>query len=160
MIDKIREYQVIYDPRRQKMFRNHQELFLFLQGMFGIGQGADKEKVRKKMFFLRQADGTLQYFVSVVEGRQLYNELLEVLNKTNLNGIWADQADFTVPSGMTAYDAFSEVIENILPSIWRSNCPVIWQEDMFLNNTLAVVMTVTDSNNGITVCHIDRIYKH
>lgn len=107
-----------------------------------------------------QKDDTLQYFTNVIDRQQLYDNVKEVIKDVPAKKLYIDKAEFVVPMGMTTLEGFSEVIENILPAIWKEPCPFKGQEDMFLDHTMVAVMTITGSRSGLVCCRIRRIYRY
>lgn len=153
------DFQVVYNPFEGVRFINDVSVDAHLQILFGVGFASERTETRRNIFFLRQKDDTLQYFVNVTDRQQLYDNIKEVIKYIPAKELYIDKADFVVPMGMTTFEGFSEVIENILPAIWKVPCPVKGQEDMFLNHTMVAVMSITGSRNGLACCRIRRIYK-
>ena len=155
-----KDFQVVYNPFEGVRFINDISVDAHLQIMFGVGIASQRTDTVRNIYFLRQKDHTLQYFVNVIDRQQLYDNVKEVLKDIPAKELYIDKADFVVPMGMTTLEGFSEVIENILPSIWKEPCPVKGQEDMFLDHTMVAVMTITGSRSGLACCRIRRIYKY
>lgn len=155
-----KDFQVVYNSFEGVRFINDISVDAHLQILFGVGIASKRTDTVRNIYFLRQKDHTLQYFVNVIDRQQLYDNVKEVLKDIPAKELYIDKADFVVPMGMTALEGFSEVIENILPIIWKEPCPVSGQEDRFLDHTMVAVMTITGSRNGQACCRIRRIYKY
>lgn len=155
-----KDFQVVYNPFEGVRFINDISVDAHLQILFGVGIASKKTYTSRKIYFLRQKDDTLQYFTNVIDRQQLYDNVKEVIKDVPAKELYIDKAEFVVPMGMTTLEGFSEVIENILPAIWKEPCPFKGQEDMFLDQTMVAVMTITGSRSGLVCCRIRRIYRY
>ena len=112
-----KDFQVVYNPFEGVRFINDISVDAHLQILFGVGIVAKRTDTSRKIYFLRQKDDTLQYFVNAKDCQQLYDNVKEVIKDISAKELYIDKAEFVVPMGMTTLEGFSEVIENILQSL-------------------------------------------
>jgi len=141
------EYKTTYNPYLSHGFTNEGHLLTFLSQVMRTDAHsllAPSSLTRRNIHLLRHAGGELEYFTSVTGAdrrAQLQQQVLEALRGVSVECLRYDYV-FISPY---AYDGeilehFSELATETLPAIWKANCPVKGQEDMFLDNTFLMVL--------------------
>ena len=75
-----KDFQVVYNSFEGVRFINDISVDAHLQILFGVGIASKRTDTVRNIYFLRQKDHTLHYFVNVIDRQQLYDNVKEVLN--------------------------------------------------------------------------------
>lgn len=160
-------YQITYDPQSFRSFANESLLQRFLDEVMrtDLAQKWTTAFTRGNIYLVRHVDGELEYFTNVTEtGRrlQLQRMVSEALRGISLERLRYDQVYISpnIENG-EALDIFSELSVDTLPSLWKADCPVKGQEDMYLDNTFLMVLHTDQrrSDDDTLRYKVVRLYK-
>lgn len=160
------DYNITYEPDNFRGFRDNNHLRNFLNMIFrtDIENRYGNSLTRGNMYFLRNDDGELEYYVSVSDVSQrvqLKRKVMAYLKDIPLMKLYQDIAYITPNICKSElYDVFCELTTETLPALWKEHCPFYGAADLFLENTIMMVLVVDQSLDGETLQHkIHRLYK-
>lgn len=160
------DYKVAYEPDNYRGFKDENHLKNFLNYLFrtDITQKWTCPFTRSNIYMIRVEDGSLEYFVNVVENGQrveLKKKVLEAVKDIDVKALRNDIAYITpnIP-GSDAQEVVDDIINEFLPAQWRENCPHKGMEKSFLESSICFVLHADQSYDGETLSfHIHRIYQ-
>lgn len=158
------EYKVTYFPEDYSNFVDENEMKQFISFTMrtDTNQRYSNSQTRRNLYFLRNKDGEMEYFVNVTslsQRRELEQLVLDAIKDIPLSRLWSDMINISPNvSKEECLDFFSELTAETLPTRWSKVFP---QRDIkeFLSNTVAFVMHVDESLDGKDVqYHVHRLF--
>ena len=160
------DYKVAYEPDNYRGFKDDSHLKNFLNYLFrtDITQKWTCPLTRSNIYMIRVEDGSLEYFVNVVENNQrieLKQKVLAAIKGIDVKELRNDIAYISpnIPNS-EAQEVIDDIINDVLPNEWREHCPHKGMEEKYIESTICFVLHADQSYDGETLSfHIHRIYQ-
>lgn len=158
------ELNIDYSPVLWRRFNDDKHLSNYVNAMMrtDVTRRGEGPYTRNNLYFIRK-DGELQHFQCVntyYQRKELKTVILDLCRRLPLSMLHNDRVFVTpFPDATLRQENFQDIVEDILPGLWRANCPFAGQEDHYLDATIAIIMHNDESYDGEELlCNLHRIY--
>lgn len=157
-------YEVTYHPKASNGFADENQLKEFINFIMrtDVTQRYSGPLTRRNLYFLRNKDGELEYYVNVMglaQRRELKQFVLDAIKDIPLTRLRSDIINISPNVRKEeCLEYFSVLTAETLPTLWSQAFPEKDIKD-FLSGTVAFVMHVDQSFDGdVLQYHVHRLY--